>query len=221
MDGTPEIWFAVVGERPPLQVEAPRQDGGDPHVDSPPEPALPFDELGFAIDSQAARPPRTDGQQVVDDDRHLGVPSPHIAVFPALGGSEAAHVHVRPVELEHHRHDVRPAAGRDGGDAGQPLGPQVGDLFFAERHPGLLKLAPGDRRALLVTPTGIGRQTAITFTRGERGTQPSHRAAHTHDLNTSAARWPRPSQGAALVALTLSPTWTSEHLPTSHQFTTL
>jgi hypothetical protein len=57
------------------------------------------------------------------------------------------------VELEPHRHHVRLAVGGDGGDAGQSLRSQIGDLLFAERHSGRL-LTPGAHAIIIVNVPG-------------------------------------------------------------------
>src|SRR3984893_9443714 len=47
-------------EGAPVQVPAPRDRGGDPHVRRRAEPALPLDQLGGAVDPQEAGRPRID-----------------------------------------------------------------------------------------------------------------------------------------------------------------
>jgi hypothetical protein len=95
---------------------------------------LAYDEFGVAVDSQAADGPRLGRYKIVDHESYLRVPSPHIAELPALHRVHAADVEVVSVELVSHRRHVRLAVRRNSGDPGQPLGPQVGDLFLGEGH---------------------------------------------------------------------------------------
>src|ERR1039458_4162720 len=122
MDGAMDDHLAVVGEWSPIEVPAPRDRGRDLHVGSLPELAQPIDEFSGAIDPYVARRPRIGRYQVVDDERDPEISGRHVAKLPYLSGVHAADVEARPVELVAHRHHVRLAVRRRGGDPAKPLG---------------------------------------------------------------------------------------------------
>src|SRR6266545_7466321 len=70
--------LAVVGEGQSFEVPAPGGGGCDAHVGRRPELAPPFDQLSCAVDAEVARGPRLGRDEVVDDERDLGVPGPHV-----------------------------------------------------------------------------------------------------------------------------------------------
>src|SRR5882724_9910264 len=126
--------LAVARERQSLKVPAPRDGGRDAHVGRRPELALPFDQLGGAVDAQAARRPRLGRNEVVDDERDLGAPSLHVAILPRAGWVQATYVQERAVELKADRHDVWLPIGRHRRDTGEPLAFQVCRFFVREGH---------------------------------------------------------------------------------------
>ena len=133
--GPARAWLdGFVAEGAAVQVPAPGDLRGDPHVRAGPELAGPLDQLGRAVDPQEPRRPRVGGHQVVDDQGDLGLARLDVEELPGPLGRPAADVQVGPVELEPHRRHVRLPVRVDGGQPGQRLRLQVGGLVLGERH---------------------------------------------------------------------------------------
>jgi hypothetical protein len=100
VDGAARDDLAAVDERASVRLKLHETVGVIPHVGPRSELARSLHELGGAVDPRVARTPRTDRGQVVDDERDLGVPGPHVAELRGPPRVQAADIQVRPVEAE-------------------------------------------------------------------------------------------------------------------------
>src|SRR5205807_1504940 len=80
VNGAPwsEPLAALIAERTPSEVPAPRDSGCDLHVESGTEPTLPLDHRSRAVDPDEAWCPRVGGDEIVNDEGDLVVPALHV-----------------------------------------------------------------------------------------------------------------------------------------------
>src|SRR5947208_3523735 len=102
MNGAPwsEPLGVLLAEWPPGEVPAPRYGGCDLHVQSRAELTLPLDQRSRAVDPDEPWCPRVGGEEIVNDEGDLVVPTLHVQELARPRGVPAPHVEVGAVELE-------------------------------------------------------------------------------------------------------------------------